>query len=102
MPEVAFDEAEHACEEAAELSGERREQCEQLRVILDGLKERERNVLIARFANYHRSGGKQQFDPEILADLAEKLQITKDAVRQILCRTLKKVKAQLSQPPQAS
>lgn len=101
MTEVAFDEAEHSCGEATPLSDERREQCEQLRVVLDGLKDRERDVLMARFSNYHRSGGKQQFDSEVLADLADKLQITKDAVRQILCRTLKKVEAQLSQPPEA-
>ena len=101
LPEVAFDEIEHACEEATPLSEERQKQCEQLREILDGLNDREREVLMARFSNYHRSGGKQQFDPDVLADLAEKLQITKDAVRQILCRTLKKIKAQLSQPQDA-
>lgn len=101
LPEVAFDETEHACQEATELSEERREQCERLRKILDGLNERERDVLMARFSNYHRSGGKQQFDSEVLADLAEKLQITKDGVRQILCRTLKKVKVQISQPTEA-
>ena len=101
MPEVTFEETEHECEETTPLSEERLKQCEQLRVVLDSLKERERDVLMARFSNYHRSGGKQQFDPEVLADLAEKLQITKDAVRQILCRTLKKIKEQLSQPADA-
>jgi len=99
MPEVAFDETEHACEEATPLSEEREIQCEQLRGVLDSLKERERDVLMARLSNYHRSGGKQQFDPEVLADLAERYQITKDAVRQIYCRTMKKVKDQLSQTP---
>lgn len=101
LPEVSFDETEHACEEATPLSEERQEQCEQLREILDGLNDRERDVLMARFSNYHRTGGKQQFDPEVLADLAEKLQVTKDAIRQILCRTLKKIKAQLSQSQDA-
>jgi len=97
IPEVAFDETEHACEEATPLSEGRRRQCEQLRGVLDSLKERERDVLMARFSNYHRSDRKQQFDPEVLADLAEKYQVTKDTVRQILCRTMKKVKEQLSQ-----
>lgn len=101
LPEIAFDDTEHACEETAPLSEERQKQCEQLREILDGLNHRERDVLMARFSNYHRSGGKQQFDPDVLADLAENMQITKDAVRQILCRTLKKIKAQLSQPRDA-
>ena len=101
LPEIAFDETEHACEEATPLSEERRQQCEQLREALDGLSERERDVLMARFSNYHRSGGKQQFDPEVLADLAEKWQITKDSIRQVLCRTLKRIRSQLSQPQDA-
>ena len=101
LTEIAFEETEHAYAEATPLSEERRQQCEHLRELLDGLNARERDVLMARFSNYHKSGGKQQFDPDVLADLAEKLQITKDAVRQILCRTLKKVKAQLSQPRNA-
>lgn len=97
LPEIAFDETEHACEVAMPLSEERRQQCEQLREALDGLSERERDVLMARFSNYHRSGGKQQFDPEVLADLAEKWQITKDSIRQVLCRALKRIRSQLSQ-----
>jgi RNA polymerase sigma factor (sigma-70 family) len=101
MPLVTFDETEHACQEATPLSTERQKQCEQLREVLDGLNARERDVLMARFSNYHRSGGKQQFDPEVLTDLAEKLQITKDSVRQILCRTLKKINLQLAPPKDA-
>jgi RNA polymerase sigma factor (sigma-70 family) len=96
LPEVVFEESEHAAIEFTPLSLERETQCERVRELLAQLPEREYDVLMARLSNYHRNEGKQQFDPEVLSDLAERWQVTKDNVRQILSRSLRKIKDQLS------
>lgn len=96
LPEVGFEESENASIEFTPLSPEREVQCERVRELLAQLPEREFDVLMARLSNYHRNAGKQQFDSELLTDLAERWQVTKDYVRQILSRTLRKIKDQLS------
>ena len=99
LPMVQVEEFEFPVEEPTPLSEERAEQCEQIRDILDKLQPRERDILLARFSNYHRSKGKQQFEPDVLERLSEEWGITKDYVRQIFHRTMRKAKEQLSQSP---
>jgi DNA-directed RNA polymerase sigma subunit (sigma70/sigma32) len=83
--------------DAIPLSPGRQAQCDRLRAALAQLSEREYDILMARFSNYDMTGGKQEFDPAVLADLCERWQVTKDYVRQIFSRTLRKLKAQLTQ-----
>ncbi|MDA7978969.1 MAG: sigma-70 family RNA polymerase sigma factor [Pirellulales bacterium] len=99
LPLVQVEEFEFPIEESPPLSGERAEQCEQLKEVLEDLKPRERDILLARCANYHRSKGKQQFESHVLERLAKDWRITKDNVRQIYSRTMRKVEEQLSQRP---
>ena len=95
---LQIDEFELTTEEPTPLSEWRLKQCEQLKNILDNLKPRERDILLARFANYHRNGGKHQFEPHVLEQLAADWQITKDNVRQIYSRTMRKITEQLTKP----
>jgi len=78
------------------MSPARVEQHKRLQSILDDLTDKERDILLTRFANSHRSEGKQQFRSEDLERLTSDWELTKDNVRQIFNRTLKKVRAQLS------
>lgn len=93
---VQPEDLEFPVEAPTPLSDEREEQCERLREVMQNLQPRERDILLARFANYHRSGGKQQFEPHVLERLAKDWGVTKDNVRQIFSRTMRKVKEQLS------
>lgn len=99
LPLVQVEEFEFPVEESPPLSDERAEQCERLKEVLENLKPRERDILLARFANYHRSTGKQQFESHVLERLSKEWKITKDNVRQIYSRTMRKVQEQLSQRP---
>ena len=96
LPTIQPEDLEFPVEVTAPLSDERAEQCERLREVMQNLQPRERDILLARFANYHRSGGKQQFESHVLERLAKDWRITKDNVRQIYSRTMRKVKDQLS------
>jgi RNA polymerase sigma factor (sigma-70 family) len=96
LPTVQVEEFEFPIKDPTPLSDERADQCERLQEVLQSLQPRERDVLLARFANYHRSGGKQQFEPHVLERLARDWRITKDNVRQIYSRSMRKVKEKLS------
>lgn len=96
LPMVQLEDFEFPVEESTPLSEERSEQCERLKDVMESLQPRERDILLARFANYHRSKGKQQFEPHVLERLAMDWKITKDNVRQIYSRTMRKIKEQLS------
>lgn len=78
------------------LSSEREVLCQQIREVIDELTERERDVLFARFWNYDPGSGKQTFASEMLSDLIDRWQTTEENIRQILSRTLKKIKDRLS------
>lgn len=95
LPIVHSEDLDFPVDAPTPLSEERAEKCERLRKVLQNLQPRERDILLARFANYHRSGGKQQFEPHVLERLARDWGITKDNVRQIYSRTMRKVKEQL-------
>ena len=99
LPMVQVEEIEFRTEESTPLSDERAEQCERLKEVLENLQPRERDILLARYANYHRSKGKQQFEPHVLERLSKDWKITKDNVRQIYSRTMRKVEEQFSQRP---
>ena len=99
LPMVQVEEFEFPVEESPPLSDERTEQCDRLKEVLENLKPRERDILLARYSNYHRSKGKQQFESHVLERLAKDWKITKDNVRQIYSRTMRKVEEQLSQRP---
>lgn len=96
LPTVQPEDLDFPVDTPTPLSDERAAQCERLREVLQNLQPRERDILLARFANYHRSGGKQQFEPHVLERLAKDWGITKDNVRQVYSRTMRNVKEQLS------
>ena len=65
-------------------------------VIENELTARERDVLYARLWNYDVNAEKQMFDPDVLADLVEQWGTTNANIRQILSRTLRKIRDHLS------
>lgn len=98
--EAAFDEVDVGTPNrtAPTMSADRAANCARVREVIESLSERERDVLFARFWNYDITADKQSFASDVLADLVETWKTTDANVRQILCRTLKKIEDRLVVP----